>query len=214
MQRSTSSIRHRASRLGIADYHNPKLSGEAHPQWTGGHNAALQRRYKKLDAERRSQNKRKINPPWTVDEDNYLISTIQTSTIQQIADNLGRSKGSVTYRQKQLNLKGRGSSWQQSGNNHHQWKGGRIASFYRSKYNLNLTDYQKLVETQNNRCAICDRHAIELRRGLFIDHNHDTNIVRGLLCVDCNFLLGNAKDDVSVLERAVTYLKNNGTMTE
>jgi len=33
--------------------------------------------------------------------------------------------------------------------------------------------------------------------------------VRGLLCWNCNALLGNAKDSAGVLEAAIAYLKNN-----
>ena len=40
----------------------------------------------------------------------------------------------------------------------------------------------------------------------FVDHCHDTKKVRGLLCAKCNTLLGMAKDDVSILQNAITYL--------
>jgi len=44
-------------------------------------------------------------------------------------------------------------------------------------------------------------------RRLCVDHNHKTNKIRGLLCKDCNLILGFAKDSVGTLLTAVTYLR-------
>jgi hypothetical protein len=42
---------------------------------------------------------------------------------------------------------------------------------------------------------------------MYIDHNHTTGKVRGLLCCDCNLLLGYAKDDEKLLAKSIEYLK-------
>ena len=39
-----------------------------------------------------------------------------------------------------------------------------------------------------------------------IDHCHDTGQIRGLLCHSCNIGLGNFKDSIETLEKAIKYL--------
>jgi hypothetical protein len=41
-----------------------------------------------------------------------------------------------------------------------------------------------------------------------IDHCHETNEVRGILCSGCNTGLGHLGDNIDGLLRAVAYLKN------
>lgn len=73
------------------------------------------------------------------------------------------------------------------------------------KYGLSKESYLDLVETQKNQCAICGREPS------VIDHSHKSQKVRGLLCFNCNVLLGNARDSVGILKAAVAYLeKHNG----
>lgn len=40
-----------------------------------------------------------------------------------------------------------------------------------------------------------------------IDHCHTTGKIRGLLCTNCNNMLGKAKDNVEVLKKAISYLE-------
>lgn len=51
-------------------------------------------------------------------------------------------------------------------------------------------------------CEIC--HS---KNDLVIDHCHDTNKVRGILCRTCNFGIGNFKESLSNIESAVNYLR-------
>lgn len=72
---------------------------------------------------------------------------------------------------------------------------------------MTLGDYDNLVENQNGRCKICNKHESEARKKrLCIDHKHGTKIVRGLLCDDCNVGLGNFKDNIWLLSKAIEYL--------
>src|SRR5262245_7813007 len=48
-----------------------------------------------------------------------------------------------------------------------------------------LDDYEKVCIQQGNRCAICLKPPVEGKR-LYVDHDHDTSQVRGLLCSHCN----------------------------
>lgn len=72
--------------------------------------------------------------------------------------------------------------------------------------------YFELLEKQNNVCAVCEKEEISKNKKgeiktLAVDHNHDTNKVRGLLCQTCNLLLGFAKDDIDILKRGIKYLE-------
>lgn len=73
------------------------------------------------------------------------------------------------------------------------------------KYGLEHDDYLTMVEKQNGLCAICQE--IPKRRGLMVDHNHNTGTIRGLLCDTCNRAIGLLKDNFLILARASEYLK-------
>lgn len=53
-----------------------------------------------------------------------------------------------------------------------------------AKYGLTLDQYDSMLMSQRNRCAIC--HRPPAARPLEIDHDHRTGRVRGLLCWYCN----------------------------
>ncbi|MCY1447865.1 Recombination endonuclease VII [compost metagenome] len=63
-----------------------------------------------------------------------------------------------------------------------------------------------MYDAQAGVCKICGRPDDTKRGMLQIDHCHTTGKVRGLLCHHCNILLGNARDDVAILEKAIAYL--------
>ena len=72
-----------------------------------------------------------------------------------------------------------------------------------------LIERRKLFDLQNGCCAICNRHESEFETALAVDHCHLTNKVRGLLCKDCNFFLGKAKDNIDILKSGIKYLENS-----
>jgi hypothetical protein len=76
-----------------------------------------------------------------------------------------------------------------------------------SVYGLSVDKYNLIYEAQDGRCAICHVHQYELNKPLYVDHNHDTGEVRGLLCHHCNIILGHAGDNIGVLLDAVAYLR-------
>jgi hypothetical protein len=77
---------------------------------------------------------------------------------------------------------------------------------YKRSYNIDLSEYNRMFESQEGKCMICLRHRTELTHNLKVDHDHVTRNVRGLLCSECNLALGLLKDSTERLTRAVTYL--------
>lgn len=75
------------------------------------------------------------------------------------------------------------------------------------KYGMSLFDYERLLEKQNNVCAICGQGETRPNKALAVDHCHETGKVRGLLCQRCNTMLGGSKDNTEILAKAIEYLK-------
>lgn len=78
----------------------------------------------------------------------------------------------------------------------------------RVKYNLNLDEFNALLLKQNLKCAIClDELDITNFYKTHVDHCHEANEVRGILCAGCNTSLGCFKDSIEILQRAIDYIQ-------
>lgn len=90
----------------------------------------------------------------------------------------------------------------------------RRKSLLKNTYGLTVGEFDALLENQNNRCPICLEHIEhDARTGMAavtIDHDHDTNEVRGLLCGTCNAAIGLLNEDVATVARALDYLAAAG----
>lgn len=75
--------------------------------------------------------------------------------------------------------------------------------------NFSLKDFFKLLEIQENCCAICFVH-FKTREEISVDHDHVTGLVRGLLCHHCNTGIGLLGDNVDNLQTAIDYLLRTG----
>ena len=84
---------------------------------------------------------------------------------------------------------------------------------YLKMYGITLDEYNEILQQQHGVCAICKQPetSVDSRtnqvRNLAVDHCHTTNKVRGLLCNNCNNMLGRSKDNVVILANAIDYLK-------
>jgi len=80
-------------------------------------------------------------------------------------------------------------------------------------FGMSLKDYEEMYFNQNGLCKICNKPETAKQsntdgvRMLAVDHCHITNKVRGLLCTNCNIILGHAKDNIEILKNAIEYLK-------
>lgn len=78
----------------------------------------------------------------------------------------------------------------------------------RTDYGISAADYDALLAEQDGHCALCPKRPEDqtrYKRFLHVDHEHDTGLVRGLLCADCNLLLGRLERIGPV--RIIDYLK-------
>lgn len=73
----------------------------------------------------------------------------------------------------------------------------------------------ELRQQQDGKCAICGIAEEDApgHGGLHLDHDHATNVVRGLLCTNCNAGLGQFKDDPRRLLSAIDYLQRASMVT-
>jgi hypothetical protein len=94
----------------------------------------------------------------------------------------------------------------------HHYRQREYESDLRSRYGLELVEYNAILEKQRGRCAICRIVLFPRRQGpktlvAQVDHDHTTGRVRGLLCGACNSGLGYFRDNLKVLEAAKQYLR-------
>lgn len=76
------------------------------------------------------------------------------------------------------------------------------------KYGLSEMEFDTLFKSQCGVCAICKKADWRGRRP-YVDHDHVTGKVRGLLCINCNSALGHIKDSVPNLEFMIEYLRKS-----
>ena len=75
------------------------------------------------------------------------------------------------------------------------------------RYGLTPEAYNEMVDAQDGRCAICLR--IPTHR-LRVDHDHATNQVRQLLCLQCNLAIGYLGESIAATLNAASYLEKWG----
>ncbi len=76
----------------------------------------------------------------------------------------------------------------------------------RYRYGISGSEYRTILRKQRGRCATC-RKKLRMKHFGNVDHCHKTNRVRGLLCRECNLVLGYVKDKSSTLQAMIHYLK-------
>lgn len=79
------------------------------------------------------------------------------------------------------------------------------------RYGLTKEEYEIILNSQNNKCAICktEKSGHKNTDEMIVDHCHKTKKVRGLLCNRCNTLLGNVNESVEILKETIKYIKRH-----
>lgn len=75
-------------------------------------------------------------------------------------------------------------------------------------YGITENEYNAILERQGGRCGIC-RTDDPGAKGWAIDHCHESELVRGVLCGRCNSGIGLLRDDHRVIAAAAEYVKRN-----
>lgn len=91
------------------------------------------------------------------------------------------------------------------------WKSpaGKISSAnskLKARFGITLDEYNKLLDCQDRKCAVCGATESYLGHRLAVDHSHITGKVRGLLCKACNVGIGHFNESTRVLENAINYI--------
>lgn len=81
----------------------------------------------------------------------------------------------------------------------------------RHRYGLEPEEYAQLLEIQGGVCAICHRDPNDSKETLAVDHCHQAQVIRGLLCDRCNRGIGLLGDDPANLEAAAEYIRGNAS---
>lgn len=79
-----------------------------------------------------------------------------------------------------------------------------------NQHKLREQDLRNLMDKQKGCCKICGASLVNpifSKSSMHIDHCHATGRVRGLLCCNCNHLLGVAFEREDLLINATQYLK-------
>ena len=76
----------------------------------------------------------------------------------------------------------------------------------RSGLNIKYSEYLLRYEAVNGRCEICHKQFEKL----CVDHNHQTEKIRGLLCVPCNLAIEHLQESPKIMNNAIKYIQKYG----
>lgn len=126
---------------------------------------------------------------WQKDGDNHRL-------VMQRYKKKHPTKDKEYYLKNKQKIKDQAKRWRETNKIHRQC----------SRFGISIEYYQKLLQIQDHKCAICHTTNPRGRGNWHIDHCHKTHKVRGLLCTTCNTGLGHFKDDPDIIRLALAYL--------
>jgi hypothetical protein len=85
------------------------------------------------------------------------------------------------------------------------------ASHVKRTYGMDYDEYERLLAFQGGRCYVCGQ--VPRVRRLAVDHDHETGVVRGLLCANddfgCNVSLRRLLGDLAAARRLLDYVEKS-----
>ena len=84
------------------------------------------------------------------------------------------------------------------------------------KYGVTVPERQFILDKQKGKCKLCKtpiafsgkKYRSYGDKDAVLDHCHDSDKIRGVLCGPCNLGLGFFRDDIERLKSAIEYLNN------
>ena len=74
-------------------------------------------------------------------------------------------------------------------------------------YGITLADYDEMMNEQGNKCVCGATRGRSNKEALHVDHDHNTGLIRGLLCHRCNRAIG-LVDDPASLRALADYIES------
>src|SRR5690349_14148731 len=81
--------------------------------------------------------------------------------------------------------------------------------YFKKRYGISEEERDALFASQGEVCPICETDDPKSKVGWVVDHCHTSGKIRGVLCHQCNTMLGMARDNTDTLSKAIAYLKAN-----
>jgi Recombination endonuclease VII len=84
------------------------------------------------------------------------------------------------------------------------------------RYHITLEQFEDMWTHQQGLCKLCGNPMDLENRGsqlTVVDHDHDTGIVRGLLCFGCNIFVGYAQPRLHLFPATIDYLEQRAINT-
>lgn len=103
-----------------------------------------------------------------------------------------------------------GSCWklEQYHKNPSYWNKLRRMSHLKTQYGIVGQEAEDLEVRRQGNCDICGNKCLTGKR-LAVDHDHATNRVRGVLCMNCNTAIGMLRDNPELIRKVASYLEEN-----
>mgnify|MGYP001580277065 CR=1 FL=1 len=71
---------------------------------------------------------------------------------------------------------------------------------------MTVASLRDFLRAAGDTCEICGIGGESTSKGLCIDHDHALDTTRGLLCSNCNSILGHSQDNQRILAKSIEYL--------
>ena len=86
---------------------------------------------------------------------------------------------------------------------------------YKSFHGTTIGKMELMLKDQDGKCVICKELIIfDGHSSAVIDHDHESKLIRGILCQNCNRGLGGFKDNITNLFNAINYLNESKKVNE